>query len=98
VRGPETGYIALVAFGSEVAYVTATTASEYDFPPVSDMLLEVVRSVRVPAEQAEAPTDATATTGLGGLGGLGGQATATPGTGGLGGILNRGAATATPTG
>ncbi len=65
----ERGYLALIPFGDQIAYVTATTIPA-DFDANSAALLDIVKSVHVPAVSEES--------GLGGLGGLDGAAEATP--------------------
>ena len=86
IHGEETGYLALIPFGDQVAYVTTTGAGG-----ASDeqyiTFIRIIGSVRVPA--AEPAPAATPMPGLGGLGSLQtGEATATPqaGLGGLGGL------------
>lgn len=99
VRGAEHGFIALVPFGDQIAYITATSAGG-DFEQDRDFLMSIVRSVSVPAAEPEPEvTEAPRTGGLGGLGGLQQQATATPTAAGLGGLggLGGGEATETPT-
>ncbi|MCC6803162.1 MAG: hypothetical protein IT319_09775 [Anaerolineae bacterium] len=86
VHGGEYGYIALVPYGDEVAYITATGSDEASFEANRFLLEGIVLSISVPAF---VPTpEATPLPGLGGLGGLGGlqQATAVPTTAGLGGL------------
>lgn len=97
-RGAEYGYIALVPFGDEIAYISATGMSD-TFEPNRDLLMGILRSVRVPAQLAPV-NDATPSMGLGGLGGVQ-TATPTPqatqgGLSGLGGLPGGGVAP-TPT-
>ncbi|MBK8024797.1 MAG: hypothetical protein IPK19_26105 [Chloroflexi bacterium] len=80
IKGAEQGYLALMAFGDQVAYVTATGLPGVWTRVLATDMFSVVTSVRVPAAP-ETPE----TGGLGGLGGLGDAPTATPaGLGGLG--------------
>ncbi len=65
----ERGYLALIPFGDQIAYVTSTTTPA-DFDANSAILLDIVKSVRIPAVSEES--------GLGGLGGLDSAAEATP--------------------
>lgn len=78
VRGAEHGYLALVHFDDKIAYITASVANNR-FDDFSEMLSQIFRSVRVPAE--EAPPQ-----GRQGLGGLGGQNPLQPPPPGLGGL------------
>ncbi len=59
--GVERGYLALIPFGDQIAYVTATTLPA-NFESNAPLLLEIIKSVRVPADTEES--------GLGGLSGL----------------------------
>lgn len=68
ISGAEHGYLALLPFDDQIAYVTATSASRDEFEQAKATLLAVVESVRVPAEPE--PTPAPTASGLGGLGGL----------------------------
>ncbi len=65
----ERGYLALLPFGDQIAYVTATT-NPLDFTGNESLLLDIVQSVHVPAVSEES--------GLGGLGGLDEEPAATP--------------------
>ncbi len=65
ISGTESGYLALIPFGDQIAYVTATAATADDFAAMQDDLLNMVMSVQVPAA-----AEATPAPGLGGLGGL----------------------------
>jgi hypothetical protein len=78
ISGAEHGYLTLIPFGDQIAYVTATSATTDIFEQAETALLAIVESVRVPAEPE--PTPAPTAAGLGGLGGLSGEATpeATP--------------------
>lgn len=75
IKGTEVGYLALIPFGDQIAYVTATGTSD-SFGAAEDALVAIIESVRSPA--APEPT------GLGGLGGLEEAATPASGLGGLG--------------
>ncbi|MBL8130545.1 MAG: hypothetical protein JNL42_01700 [Anaerolineae bacterium] len=81
IKGTEQGYLALMAFGDQIAYVTATGMPNIWTPVLATDMFAALTSVRVPAE-AEAPAGG----GLGGgLGSLGAMPTPTPaGLGGLG--------------
>lgn len=68
ISGREHGYLALIPFEDQIAYVTATSDSLSMFDQAKPTLLAIVESVRVPAELE--PTPAPTTVGLGGLGGL----------------------------
>ena len=68
--GVERGYLALIPFGEQVAYVTATTTPVNFGGGNEALLLGIVESVRVPA--------ASEKSGLGGLGGLDATPEATP--------------------
>lgn len=86
ISGAETGYLALIPFGDQFAYVTATSATGDQFEQDEAALLAILESVRIPAEPEATPTPAPS-----GLGGLGGLAESTPeptpsGLGGLGGL------------
>jgi hypothetical protein len=83
VSGGEYGYVALVPFGDEVAYITATGADADSFEANRFLLEGIVLTISVPA--AVPTTEATKLPGLGGLGGLQ-QATAVPTAAGLGGL------------
>lgn len=77
IKGTEQGYLALMAFGDQIAYVTATGTPNLWTPVLATDMFATSSSVRVPAE-AEAPAG-------GGLGSLGAMPTPTPaGLGGLG--------------
>jgi len=77
IAGTEQGYLALVLFGDQLAYITAT-GTPNNFARNDTLLLGILQSIRVPA--------AAASGGLGGLDGVGSNATPTPpGLGGLGG-------------
>ena len=60
--GTEHGYLALIPFGDQIAYVTATTTPDRFGGDNEVLLLNIVESVRVPAASEQS--------GLGGLGGL----------------------------
>lgn len=75
IAGTEQGYLALVLFGDQLAYITAT-GTPNNFAQNDALLLGILQSIRVPA--------AAESSGLGGLGGLGSTPTP-PGLGGLGG-------------
>ncbi len=60
--GTERGYLALIPFGDQIAYVTATTTPDRFGGDNEVLLLNIVESVRVPAASEQS--------GLGGLGGL----------------------------
>ncbi len=60
--GSERGYLALIPFGDQIAYVTATTTPDRFSGDNEALLLGIVESVRIPAASEES--------GLGGLGGL----------------------------
>ena len=68
--GVERGYLALIPFGDQIAYVTATTTPDRFGGDNEVLLLNIVELVRVPAASEQS--------GLGGLGGLEGAAEATP--------------------
>lgn len=69
INGTEHGYLALIPFGDQIAYVTATSSGAGDtFAANADALLEIIKSVHVPA--AAEPTPEPTASGLGGLGGL----------------------------
>lgn len=72
ISGTEHGYLALLPFDDQIAYVTAT-GTQNTFAASADLLLAIVESVRVPAELE--PTPAPTAAGLGGLGGLDAEAT-----------------------
>ncbi len=69
ISGTEQGYLALIPFGDQIAYVTSTSDTSAAFEVNEGVLLDIVKSVRVPAELE--PTPAPTAAGLGGLGGLG---------------------------
>jgi hypothetical protein len=75
ISGTERGYLALIPFGDEIAYVTAT-GTQATFDATDSILLDAVQSVRVPAASEDG--------GIGGLEGLQAEATETPA--GLGGL------------
>ncbi len=75
IKGTEVGYLALIPFGDQVAYVTGTGTLD-TFPNAEDTLVAILESVRSPAV-AETPA-------IGGLGGLEAATTVPPGLGGLG--------------
>jgi hypothetical protein len=77
IAGTERGYLALIPFGDEIAYVTAT-GMQGSFEANANMLMNIVKSIHVPA-----PSEST---GLGGLGGLQAEPTAAPTAPGLGGL------------
>jgi hypothetical protein len=89
VQGSEVGYVALVPFGQQIAYITGTGTPD-SFEANRAVLEAIVRSVRVPAELPTTPGP-----GLPGLQGLSPSATPSPSAGvpGLGGLQN---ATVTP--
>ena len=68
--GTERGYLALIPFGDQIAYVTATTTPDRFGSDNEVLLLNIVKSVRVPAASEKG--------GLGGLGGLDATPEATP--------------------
>ncbi len=74
IEGTEVGYLALIPFGDQIAYVTATGTKD-SFDAADDALVAIIESVRSPA--------APVAPGLGGLGGLQAAATQSPGLGGL---------------
>ena len=77
IAGAERGFLALIPFGDQIAYVTATgTAATFDGARAT--LFEVLQSVHIPAAVEESGQ------GLGGLGGL--DAAVTPTAAGLGGL------------
>jgi hypothetical protein len=77
IAGTEQGYLALVLFGDQLAYITAT-GTPNNFAQNDALLLGILQSIRIPA--------VADSSGLGGLSGLGSNATPTPpGLGGLGG-------------
>ena len=75
ISGAERGYLALLPFGEQIAYVTAT-GTQATFEANQASLLDVVHSIQIPAAAEES--------GLGGLGGLDTEATEEPA--GLGGL------------
>ncbi len=79
IQGTEVGYLALIPFGDQIAYVTSTGVSSTAAQASDKALFAILGSVRVPA----APES---TGGLGGLGGLGGSTNPTPTAPPLGGL------------
>jgi hypothetical protein len=67
--GAERGYLALIPFGDQLAYVTAT-GTQATFDDTGSILLDALRSVHIPAVSEDND--------LGGLGGLEAEATETP--------------------
>ena len=83
IGGTEQGYLALIPFDDQIAYVTATVSTD-SFDSQQSALLDIVKSVHIPAIPESS--------GLGGLGGLEVPPTATPeptqsGITGLGGLI-----------
>ncbi len=77
ISGGERGYLALLPFGDQIAYVTAT-GTPTSFDANADALLAIVKSVHVPAVSEPTPVPTTAGLGLGGLGALEATPEATP--------------------
>ncbi len=83
-NGAETGYVALIPVGDQIAYVTATTTPD-NFDALQGDLLNILMSVHKPTP-TELGLPPSGPSGLGGLGGLEQTPEPTPGPSGLGGL------------
>ncbi len=94
ISGTEHGYLVLIPFGDQIAYVTATGTTDADFNVLQTTFQNIVASIHVPA--LPIPTATPEGAGLGGLGGLEATSEATPESAGLGGLGGLGGSVATP--
>ncbi len=94
IAGTEHGFLVLIPFGDQIAYVTATGTTEDDFTALETTFQNIVASIHVPALPVATPTPESA--GLGGLGDLASTPEATPESAGLGGLGNVSTPNSTP--